>query len=424
MEIGEEHKCSRGWTVAMAGLGMNLALGILYTWSVISKAIPADWQWSEAQKSLPYSIACLVFSLIMVLAGRLQDRLGPRWVATAGGLLVGLGMVAASLTTSSLGYVLGFGVLSASGIGFAYASTTPSAVKWFPAAQTGRIAGLVVSGFGLASVYAAPLARWLIAAYGLPTAMFALGVAFLIVVTGLAQFLQSPPPGYVPPGAAMALMAASPMKKEDFTPTEMLATPQFYLLWFMYACAAGAGLMVIAKLDFIGKQQAGIDPGFVLVAALALGNGAGRIVAGIVSDKVGRQRTLRGCFVFQAILVLLLSTATEGTPHASLPVLALISALIGANYGANLTLFPSATKDYYGPKNMGVNYGLVYTSWGFGGFLLALVAGRLYDLYNTFAYAYYGAAVLLALAAATTFALRPPAHLKTASPAVVESEPL
>mgnify|MGYP000888403571 FL=1 len=82
---------SRGWSVVLAGFGINLALGILYTWSVISKAIPADWGWTEQQKSWPYAICCLVFSLMMVPAGRLQDKISPRFVATIGGILVGLG---------------------------------------------------------------------------------------------------------------------------------------------------------------------------------------------------------------------------------------------------------------------------------------------------------------------------------------------
>ena len=135
---------NRGWQVAFAGVGINLALGVLYSWSVVSKSIPTEWGWSEAGKSWPYSVACLVFSLVMVPAGRMQDRIGPRVVATIGGVLVGLGMIIASLTTSSLGYIIGFGLLAGAGIGFGYASTTPPAVKWFPAARTGLIAGLVV----------------------------------------------------------------------------------------------------------------------------------------------------------------------------------------------------------------------------------------------------------------------------------------
>jgi OFA family oxalate/formate antiporter-like MFS transporter len=397
-----------GWRVTFAGMGINLALGILYTWSVISKEIPEDWGWTQTDKSWPYSIACLVFCLVMVPAGRMQDRIGPRIVATLGGILVGIGMIVASTTTSSFGYIIGFGVLAGAGIGFGYASATPPAVKWFSAARTGLIAGIVVSGFGLASVYAAPLTKWLIGAYGLPTTVMILGIAFLVVVVGLAQLLAAPPKGYVPASPATASATAPRPKAVDFTPMQMLGTVQFYLLWFMYACGAGAGLMVIGKLSDIGKLQAGVELGFVLVAALAVGNGAGRILAGMASDKFGRQQTMFGCFVLQAILILLLSRATVGSPLASTIVLALVSALIGANYGANLALFPSITKDYYGLKNFGVNYGLVFTAWGVGGFMLALLAGKLYDKYQTFAYAYYGAATLLVMAAVVTFLVKSP----------------
>jgi len=406
-----------GWQVTFAGLGINLALGILYTWSVISKGIPDAWGWSESDKSWPYAIACLVFCLVMVPAGRMQDKLGPRLVATIGGILVGVGFILASFTTSPLGYMVGFGLLAGSGIGFAYASATPPAVKWFPGARTGLIAGLVVSGFGLASVYAAPLANWLIGSYGVPTMAVVLGVAFLIVVVALAQLLIPPPPGFVPAGAAKSTGAAKSVAREDYTPKEMLSTPQFYLLWFMYACGAGAGLMVIAKLAAIGKEQAGLSLGFVLVAALAVGNGAGRIVAGMLSDKLGRQQTMFGCFVLQAILVFLLSVTQAGSPLATVPVLSLLSALIGANYGANLSLFPSITKDYYGLKHFGMNYGLVFTAWGVGGFMLALLAGKLYDAYQSFAFAYYGAAGLLILAAVCTFVVRKPHHAAEPEPA-------
>ena len=181
--------------------------------------------------------------------------------------------------------------------------------------------------------------------------------------------------------------------------------------WFMYACGAGAGLMIISKLAAIAKIQAQVELGFVLVAALAIGNGAGRIIAGILSDKIGRKTTLFVCFIMQAVLIFLLSQAKTGNSLANVPVLALVSALIGANYGANLSLFPSITKDYYGLKNFGMNYGLVFTPWGVGGFLLAYLAGKMYDIHQTFKIAYYGASALLVLAAVMVFALKEPHHL-------------
>ena len=399
---------NHGWAVALVGMGINLALGILYTWSVISKGVPEAWNWSESDKSWPYAVACLTFCIVMVPAGRLQDRMGPRKVASAGGLLVGIGMILASMTTSPLGYILGFGVLAGAGIGFGYASATPPAVKWFPPAKTGMIAGIVVSGFGLASVYASPLAKWLTDEFGLQIMMRILGVAFLIVVLGLAQFLKAPHKALQfiktlgPLGELKQQSAAPVRKQQDYAPRQMLRTATFYLLWFMYACGAGAGLMVIAKLAAIVKIQAQLELGFVLVAVLAVGNGSGRIIAGMVSDRIGRKPTLFVCFLLQAVLVLLLSKAHSGNILATGPCLAVISVLIGACYGANLSLFPSITKDYYGLRNFGMNYGFVFTAWGVGGFMLALLAGKMYDITHSFGVAYYGATILLVLAAIST----------------------
>jgi len=399
-----------GWRITFAGMGINLALGILYTWSVISKRIPEDWGWNEDDKSLPYMLACLIFSLIMVPAGRMQDKISPRIVATIGGILVGLGFIIASMTTSLMVFVIGFGILAGAGIGFGYASATPPAVKWFPASKTGLIAGIVVSGFGLASVYAAPLTTLLIANLGFKVALLLLGIAFLVVVVALAQILKPPPPGYIPPGAVPANKDKKSNKKEDFLPKEMLTTWQFYIIWFMYVCGAGAGLMVISKLAAIADKQVGITLGFVLVAVLAIGNGGGRILAGMLSDKIGRKAMMFICFVAQAFLILLLSRATGENALGTIPAMAIISAFIGANYGANLSLFPSITKDFYGLKNFGMNYGLVFTAWGVGGFMLAKLAGAMYVKHQTFAIAYYGASALLILAAIMTTLVKAPHH--------------
>ena len=199
------------------------------------------------------------------------------------------------------------------------------------------------------------------------------------------------------------------VKREDFRPTEMLATHQFYLCWLLYAIGAGAGLMMIPQLATIVATQADmLKKGFLLVVACGVGNGAGRILAGMLSDKLGRQRTLQGCFVAQAVVLTALSVALPNTVAGSLPVMLLLAAFVGANYGANLAIFPSITKDYYGLKNFGVNYGLVFTAWGFGGFMLAQAASMVYAELKDFTYNYYGAAVLLVIAAMVAFALKPP----------------
>ncbi len=395
-----------GWIVTFAGTGINLALGVLYAWSVISRQITKEWGWNETQAALPYSVAIAVFAFMMVPAGRMQDKLGPRLVATLGGIFCGIGFILASMGQSLIGMVLGFGILAGAGIGFGYASATPPAVKWFPPARTGLIAGLVVAGFGLASVYIAPLANYLLSAFGIQNTFLILGIAFLIVVVVLSQLLRNPPAGYKPSGNPQPVKAGSAPKAQtatsDYEWTEMVRTPQFYLLWTMFVFGAGAGLMIIGKLAKIVDLQAGIKAGFIFVAMLAIGNAAGRIVAGVLSDKIGRTWTMFIVFVFQAILMFLLrGLDTYGT-------LFLASVLIGFNYGANLSVFPSATKDYFGLKNFGVNYGFVFTAWGVGGILGPMLSGQIFDAHKNFDSAYLIAAICLLIAAGMTFVTRAP----------------
>ena len=427
-ELKEAPQTARhGWDVVFAALGINLALGILYTWSVISGGIPKEWGWDASDKAWPYAVACLVFCFVMVPAGRMQDKLGPRIVASLGGVLVGVGMIVASFTTTTAGFVLGFGVLAGAGIGFGYASATPPAVKWFPAAKTGMIAGIVVSGFGLASVYAAPLATWLISTWDLQVAMCSLGIAFLVVVVGLAQLLRVPPKGFIPAGSPPQQPKTANSKKEEFTPGEMMRTWQFWSLWFMYACGAGAGLMIISVAKKLG---ASVQVGTFFVVFLAVGNGGGRILAGMLSDKLGRKATLAGFLLFQAVLVLLLTAAaTGGSVFNSALALTILAALTGANYGSNLALFPAFTKDFYGLKNFGVNYGLVFTAWGVGGFMLAKLAGWVYDgvivasWKGSFDFAFYTSATLLVLAAVVAFFMKAPHHTEPQAEPQAQPQP-
>lgn len=408
---------NHGWRNVFAGLGINLALGILYTWSIIADGIPAEWNWNQSDKSWPYSVACLVFCLIMVPAGRMQDKLSPRLVATIGGILVGIGFLVAGLSPTMM--IIGFGLLAGAGIGFGYASATPPAVKWFPPAKTGMIAGIVVSGFGLASVYAAPLAKWLMAAYSFKTMLMVLGIGFLVVVVGLAQLLKPPHKvlqfmeGYGEVGRKKqeAKAGLPQIKENDFTPKEMLSTVQFYLIWFMYACGAGAGLMIISVVKKIVNVQISNETlAVAAVVGLAIGNGGGRIIAGMLSDKLGRKLTLFLCLVFQAVLIMLLTMTDKVSFLATGPALIIITALIGANYGSNLAIFPSITKDFFGLKNFGMNYGLVFTAWGIGGFMLAKLAGRMYVTTQSFNFAYFTASALLIVAAITVWLLKPPHH--------------
>jgi MFS family permease len=264
---------------------------VLYTWSLFKAAIEKDFGWTGAQLNDPYALCCLVFAFTMILAGRCQDQLGPRLTASIGGLLVGLGMVVVSTTNNYGAWLLGFGVLVGLGIGFAYASATPPALKWFPPAKTGLIAGLVVAGFGLAPVYLAPLSNYLLQHYGLLKSMLLFGLAFTVIVCGLAQLLVNPSVEQLARIKAQPAKSANAGPGADFSPGQILRQPGFWLLWLIYFIGAGAGLMVISSVSGMAKKTMG-DQAFIAVAVMAIGNAGGRIAAGVLSDKIGRRWTL------------------------------------------------------------------------------------------------------------------------------------
>lgn len=396
---------NRGWSVTFAGLGINLALGILYTWSMFKGAIEKEFGWKGTQLNDPYALCCLVFAFTMILAGRCQDKFGPRLTASIGGLLVGAGLVLISRTNSYGLWLLGFGVLAGIGIGFGYSSATPPALKWFPPARTGLIAGMVVAGFGLAPVYLAPTSQYLLAHYGLQNSMLIFGIAFVVIVCGLAQLLVNPPAGYV---AATGTGVAPKPVPVGMTPGEILKTPTFWLLWVIYLIGSGAGLMVIGSISGMAKKSMG-TAAFIAVAIMAIGNAGGRILAGTLSDKIGRRWTLCLVLSIQAVLMFVAIPVTASKEMAAV-IIVLLAALIGANYGANLALFPSFTKDLWGLKSFGVNYGVLFTAWGVGGLVLPRLQQTLTaQSGGSYRSSFITAGVLLLVGAALTFAIKPPA---------------
>lgn len=274
--------------------------------------------------------------------------------------------------------MLGFGLLGGMGIGFGYSAATPAALKWFPAHKTGMIAGLVVSGFGLAPVYIAPLSALFVKAFGLQQTMLILGISFLVIVCGLAFLLKNPPPGFVPAAgdSAKGHKASKPAAfSGDYKAAVMLKTLRFYVMWIIFFIGAGAGLMVIGNISGMAKASLG-KSAFIAVAIMAIGNASGRIVAGIVSDKIPKSVTLFIILLFQSTLMFLsYFILDEKTPAFLIVILA---TLIGFNYGTNLSLFPSFTKGFWGLKNFGLNFGILMTAWGLGGFIFSRLSQVLF----------------------------------------------
>jgi MFS transporter, OFA family, oxalate/formate antiporter len=411
-EMATEKTMNR-WLVVVGALVIQVSLGAVYIWSVFQtplKAVFSDW--SETMVTLPAQIVLAAFALAVIFAGRIQDRMGPRIVATAGGIILGAGLILAKFTEAfpsgtALGWlIVTFSILGGVGIGAAYVCPIATCVKWFPD-KRGLITGLAVAGFGAGAFFFAPLAKAMISGgsyqllgaslfplpkLGVFNTFLALGVIFLVCVVAGAQLLRNPPDGYVPAGWT----PPQPKKGKasaavDLSPTEMVRTPAFWLLWITYFAGCAAGLQVIMKASPIWQSFsiAGMTPpilesdfGQIAAAAamavsiLAIFNSTGRIVWGTVSDKIGRKSALIIMFILCGVTMLALDL------FHTYPLYLLGVSIVGLCFGGYLALYPALTADFFGTKNIGANYGWMFTAYGAGGIAgpyLAAVLMRVID---------------------------------------------
>ncbi len=387
------------WLVVIGALIIQVSLGAVYIWSVFQTPLKGFFPtWTETMVTLPAQIVLAAFAAAVIFGGRLQDRWGPRCVATIGGIVLGGGLVLARFsgafepTAALVWLIITFAVLGGIGIGMAYVCPIATCVKWFPD-KRGLITGLAVAGFGAGAFFFAPLAKALIAGghyrllgadlFALPSlgvfnTFLALGLIFLVAVVVGAQFLRNPPAGYKPAGWNPPQPVAGPAHRVDFTPGEMLSTWQFWVLWITYLAGCTAGLQVIMKASPIWQSfaitpleppvpadtfKAIGDAGAMAVAVLAIFNSLGRIVWGKVSDNLGRKATLVVMFLLCGVAMLALNSFQA----YSLYLVGIC--VVGLCFGGYLALYPAFTADFYGTKHYGINYGWMFSAYGVGGLL-------------------------------------------------------
>ena len=396
------------WQPLLGGVLMNLALGVIYAWSVFVAPFGEDFGWNRTQVSVVFTIAILSVGSWFVVAGFLQDRYGPQRVAAFGGILYALGFYLASQTESLIWLYVTFGAIAGAGNGFGYAIPIPVCSKWFPD-RRGLAVGLVVGGYGAGSGIYGPLAREvLIPAYGWQGTMQISAVVFLVMTLIAAWLLRNPPAGYKPPTAApapaagAAPAAAAPVGHE-FATGQMVRTPTFYLLWIAYCLGAAAGLMVISQLVPVGEAAGlGAAAGLGLTIG-AIGNTGGRVLSGWMSDTFGRLNTLRLMVLLSAVALPLFYILA-----GQVALFYLLLVVIYYCYGTLLSVFASTCADFYGTRNMGVNYGLLFSAWGVAGIVGPVIAGRVFDATGTYEVAFYVAAVLSVVALAALMLSKPP----------------
>jgi OFA family oxalate/formate antiporter-like MFS transporter len=433
--VPAEEKVMNRWLVVIGGILIQLCLGAIYAWSAFTKQLnEAPFGFSKTKTQWVFAVGLASFAFFMALiAGKWQAKVGPRIVAITGGIIMGAGYVLASFAPSDPSafwwILIGVGLIGGAGIGFAYVCPIAALVKWFPD-KKGLITGLAVAGFGFGALIWVKLTGgfrfgpidltpgWE-GLYGMGWTVqevFRLyGILFAVVVFLGALVMINPPDGWLPRGWTPPPATQVSSGATNFTMGQMVGTPQFWGLFLTFVFGATAGLMVIGVIRLFGvdalteggleEAQAVTITGTAMGLFYALLNGLGRIIWGTISDFTGRKAAIILMCLAQGVMMIAFFFI-GGTEWG----LYLGAAIIGFNFGGNFALFPAATADFFGNKNVGSNYPLVFLAYGVGGIVGPILGGRMGDA-QAWMWAFIPAGIACLLGAVIMIAMKPPRQL-------------
>ncbi len=358
----------------IAAISIQLCLGTAYIWSVFQAGIAESlFAGNNANAALTFSILLAVLSVGSTIGGKLQDKIGPRLTVIIGGVILAIGFFFASFASAALPWLLWvtYGVLGGLGMGFIYSTTIACAQKWYPD-KRGLITGVIVSALGFGGVVFTPIVESIIKNFGngIPgqgelASFRILALIFIVVCSVGGWFIKNPPANYAPEGWVNKNPAAAALAMK---PSEVLKTPQFYLLTFSLMLACMGGLMMIGFAKPIAVARGLAETATVGVFAITMFNSFGRLFWGFVSDKLGRKRTVVLLLGLTAVLSLCVNIATGYLVYV-------LIACIGFAYGGFLSTFPAFTADLFGAKYNATNYGIVLIGFGIGAVVASYIAG-------------------------------------------------
>jgi OFA family oxalate/formate antiporter-like MFS transporter len=433
--MATEQKVRNRWLVVVGALLIQLALGTIYSWGTmtvfvspyLNTTMNLDPTIVKEVTVYIFGVGLLTFAITMIFAGKLQQKYGPKKIAILGGILIGIGLLLSAFMTTFIGLLITYGVIFGAGIGFGYVCPIASAGKWFPD-KKGFINGIAVAGFGAGAFVFNYVIKALANPTGLsdeasnfvevispniPLMFVVLGIIYVVLVIGGAMTLSNPPEGWKPDGwTPPPPSEESGISGLDFKRGQTVKLPQFWMLWTAFALSAMSGLMVIGSFSAFAKTLAAPDDflyaigtsDFVLIGSLAaLFNGLGRIVWGKLADMITYKKSMLVMFLIQAILMFIYFT-TNGSEIYFL----IITCAIFFCFGGNFSLFPTATADLFGSKNLGPNYGIVFTAYGVAGFIGAVGVNLFVSIFGSYLILFIVMGLMSVGSAILAFVIKPP----------------
>jgi|SRR5712664_921909 len=392
------------WSIAAAGVVMQVALGAVYAWSVFRVPLAKQFGWSISEVTLTFTISIFVLGISAFFGGLWLNRKGPRIVALTGGFLYGAGVFLASFSDHKLWWLyLSFGVIAGIGLGLSYIVPVAVLVKWFPE-RRGMITGLAVGGFGAGALITAPVATRLIQSVGVLETFAYLGIAYLLLTVFSAIFMQNPPEGWAPAGWTPSASLASHRPAKEYTLGEALRTWQWWALWLLLFLNTSAGISVISQESPLFQELAGVTAIVAagMVGIVSLGNALGRLFWAWASDSISR----RGAFFTMLLLQVALFWAIPSVHSRT--TLTIVALLVLLCYGGGFGTMPAFTADYFGPRNVGPIYGLMLTAWGFASAFGPLLIAALRQSTGTYRSGLHVISVILAVSTLLPILISPP----------------
>jgi MFS family permease len=386
-----------GWVIVAVGIVVTcVGFGSMMALSVFLQPISEAMGWSRTGIATAALLNFLCMGAAAFAWGALSDRFGTRLVVLAGGALLGLGLVTASRATSLGWFQVLFGVLVGAAAASLYAPMTSTTTRWFTRHRTLAVA-LVSAGLSFGSTFIAPLSRWLISAYDWRTAMLVLGDLVWIVIIPAAFFVRNPP------SEGVARIAAQSADGPALTVGQALRTPQFAAIAFTHFACCGAHSGPIFHMI-----TNALDHGITAMAAATvfsvagLASFSGKVVCGLVADRVGAKRTLVAGLALQAVAISLYLVTRELWGFYSVAI------MFGFAYGGVMPLYAVVVREYFGQQIMGATFGAVSTVATLGMALGPLVGGWFYDGFGSYAWMFIASSAIGAGAVAIALTFRPP----------------
>ncbi len=390
------------WFILLLCCFVNLCIGSIYAWSVF--AGPMEERLNSVYSAglavgalaIVFTIANAVGPLVMIPGGRINDKIGPRWIVLVGGLLFGGGYILSGSATSLPMLIVTYSIMSGFGLALVYGCNINNCVKLFPD-KRGLIGGLTTASYGLSSVIVPPIANTLIQNIGVAGAFRTLGTAFLLIICISSLFMVRPPVDYRPasmPAPAITGDDAPGRIQSQFTWREMMGTKKFWLMIFALLCGGISGMMCISQASAISQNMMGLTAASaaLAVSVIALFNAGGRILSGFVSDRIGRTGTLLGAFVLAAAGLFCLYISG----HGILPLFYCGFCLIGLSFGTFMGVYPAFTADQFGSRNNSVNYGIMFSGFAASGYLGPTIMYKIFGAQGTYSNAFLIAELFVA----------------------------